>query len=91
VTAVLRGIVQSAYAVAGRDVYVTIEMLSGPANAGTSIDLPLRSGTSRVVEVAGVELVRHEGAKATVALRIIGVRPDDVLVGALVREIDSAS
>lgn len=84
---VLRGIVKSAYLRPSHGAYVSVELLSGPASAGTTVDVPLRSGESRTVEVAGVELLRHEAGKAEVALRIPGLDPNEVLVGGLVREI----
>jgi hypothetical protein len=85
---VLRGIVKSAYVVPGQGAYVSVELLSGPASPGVAVDLPLRSGTSRRVEVAGVELLRHEAGRAEVALRIAGLDPSEVLIGAIVRQLD---
>jgi hypothetical protein len=85
---VLRGIVKSAYARPDQGAYVSVELLSGPASAGVDIDLPLRSGRSRRVTVAGVELVSHEAGRAEVALRIPDLDPSEVLVGAIVRQLD---
>jgi hypothetical protein len=83
----LRGIVKSAYVQPGQGAYVAVELLSGPASAGISIDLPLRSGDSRRFDVAGVELLRHDAGRAEVALRIPGLDPSEVLIGGMVREI----
>ena len=86
----LRGIVKSAYVLPAQGAYVAVELLSGPASAGVSVDLPLRSGVSRRYEVAGVELLHHEAGRAEVALRIPGLDPAEVLVGGVVRELSDA-
>lgn len=86
----LRGIVKSAYVLPSEGAYVSVELLSGPASAGVAVDMPLRSGRSRRVEVAGVELLRHEAGKAEVALRIPGLDPSEVLIGAVIRQLDDA-
>lgn len=82
-----RARISSAFVVTGRGTFIGVEVIDGTVEAGDQVELPLVDGHHRVVEVRAVEFIDHIAERsAEVGLRLVGVEPDEILVGGEVRE-----
>jgi GTPase len=87
-TAAFRALIKRSFELTGRGTVVSVDVLEGVVTVGDRLALPMRDGTSRIVEVHAVDFVDLEigrpSARAEIGLTFEDLVSDEVVIAGCV-------